>query len=233
MKACCQCGRELVREMFQTRQGFERARFCNWSCFTAAKPAQLQANCVGCGMAFLAKANRVKKAEAKYCSHRCYASHLHARVEAERATVGRLCPACDVVKPITEFRRHKAGVAPYCRPCFNARQRRIQALHLEPDWAEVRARVRAVMTLSASGCWEIQSAKRYSQLGARGAVWLGHRLSYRAFKGVIPTGLQLDHLCMNKRCVNPEHLEPVTPLENTRRYLAHVRQRTSQSSQLS
>ena len=44
-----------------------------------------------------------------------------------------------------------------------------------------------------------------------------HRLSYEAARGPIPDGLVLDHLCRNHRCVLPEHLEPVTRAENTRR----------------
>ena len=44
-----------------------------------------------------------------------------------------------------------------------------------------------------------------------------HRASYEAFVGPIPDGLTLDHLCRNTKCVNPEHLEPVTMRENTLR----------------
>lgn len=44
-----------------------------------------------------------------------------------------------------------------------------------------------------------------------------HRVSYELLVGPIPEGLVLDHLCRNKRCVNPDHLEPVTHLENLRR----------------
>lgn len=63
-------------------------------------------------------------------------------------------------------------------------------------------------------------------------VWLGHispegygklrmqythRLSYERFVGPIPPGLHVDHLCRNRYCCKPEHLEPVTHAENIRR----------------
>lgn len=44
-----------------------------------------------------------------------------------------------------------------------------------------------------------------------------HRMSYMLFKGKIPEELQLDHLCRNKLCVNPQHLEAVTQRINNLR----------------
>lgn len=41
-----------------------------------------------------------------------------------------------------------------------------------------------------------------------------HRLTYQAYVGDIPEGMQLDHLCRQRSCVNPYHLEPVTQQEN-------------------
>ncbi len=46
---------------------------------------------------------------------------------------------------------------------------------------------------------------------------IAHRFAYESLVALIPDGLQLDHLCLNRRCVNPDHLQPVSAGENTRR----------------
>ena len=50
----------------------------------------------------------------------------------------------------------------------------------------------------------------YGRLGPR----LAHRAAYELFVGPVPQGFELDHLCRTPNCVNPQHLEPVTPEEN-------------------
>jgi len=72
-----------------------------------------------------------------------------------------------------------------------------------------------------SGCWlwkGCPTGDGYGQIrvGGRsdGKTFLAHRLAYETFRGPIPEGLTLDHLCRVRRCVNPAHLEPVTMREN-------------------
>jgi len=57
----------------------------------------------------------------------------------------------------------------------------------------------------------------YAIFGISGKNGKAHRISYAHYVGEIPDGFQIDHLCRIKNCVNPEHLEAVTPRENTMR----------------
>lgn len=75
---------------------------------------------------------------------------------------------------------------------------------------------------ASTGCWNWQLFKN----DGYGRMWVGsrsdgtrrfdraHRVAYRELVGPIPEGLELDHLCRNPSCVNPEHLEPVTSRTN-------------------
>jgi len=71
-----------------------------------------------------------------------------------------------------------------------------------------------------SGCWEWTACRTksgYGIIGAGGRHAYAHRVAYELCVGPIPEGLTLDHLCRNRGCVNPAHLEPVTMRENLRR----------------
>ena len=55
------------------------------------------------------------------------------------------------------------------------------------------------------------------RLGDKRVRWGSHRVAYEMTVGPIPTHLVIDHLCRNRLCCNPAHMEPVTGAENTRR----------------
>src|SRR5262245_9652961 len=71
-----------------------------------------------------------------------------------------------------------------------------------------------------TGCWEWLAAINrggYGYLWLDGRHQLAHRVFYEAHYGPVPDRLEVDHLCENTRCVNPDHLEAVTGEENNRR----------------
>lgn len=69
------------------------------------------------------------------------------------------------------------------------------------------------------GCWAWIGPLDRNGYGLAGGMKkvLAHRMAYRELVGEIPAGLGLDHLCRNRACVRPDHLEPVSHRENCRR----------------
>ena len=66
-------------------------------------------------------------------------------------------------------------------------------------------------------CWQWTgrtNGKCYGTFSDGGKRFMAHRWAYEHLRGPIPSGLTLDHLCRNRGCVNPNHLEPVTLREN-------------------
>lgn len=80
------------------------------------------------------------------------------------------------------------------------------------------------MTAGPDGCWPWLGSVKETGYGNfalhaanRTTIVRAHRFAYELWRGPIPAGLDLDHLCRSRACVNPSHLEPVTRRENLHR----------------
>jgi hypothetical protein len=74
--------------------------------------------------------------------------------------------------------------------------------------------------VDADGHWEwrgARSPKGYGSVDIDGVRWQTHRYAYTTMVAAIPEGYEIDHLCGNTSCCNPQHLEAVTPEEHWKR----------------
>lgn len=90
-----------------------------------------------------------------------------------------------------------------------------------PD-ASSKIRFEKKFTIQANGCWQwhpVSKNNPYGQFCFAGRQYMAFMFSWWLYRGQLVKSppLELDHLCLNKGCVNPDHLEPVTRSENCRR----------------
>lgn len=143
-----------------------------------------------------------------HCSRACYAATLRKRSSPPNKGKGipatKPCAECGL--PITGFPSEVAR-RKYCSADCTA-----TAFLGKPE--------KALQNYVVVGeCWEWQGTRRggYGRVKILGRLQEAHRASYEYHIGPIPAGLVIDHLCRNRACINPKHLEPVTGLENIRR----------------
>lgn len=137
---------------------------------------------------------------------------------AMRTLNEKSCAKCEKTRPFAEFSkctRRWDGLQAYCKNCSRRAARERRDAYKRPVvsvaerfWPKVE---------KTDSCWPWRGSvdrKGYGRLRVDGRTALAHRIGYELCVGPIPEGLTLDHLCRNRGCVNPAHLEPVTHREN-------------------
>lgn len=136
-----------------------------------------------------------------------------------RGRSGKVCSSCGESRALSEFGPRydtSDGKRTVCRPCDAARKPAPSR-----DGPSPAATARFWSKVDRSGeCWVWlagQATGGYGKFNDAGRTWRAHRWAYEAEVGPIPEGMHIDHLCRNRLCVRPDHLEPVEPLENVQR----------------
>jgi hypothetical protein len=173
---------------------------------------RVQCECCVCGTVFERLASHLRKSS--YCSSNCYADSLKGRApqnKGKRTIASKPCAKCGgaISGTPSEVRKKK-----YCGiKCMS--EAFAMSVH---DAFEKYVKIDDV-----TGCW-IWTGQRRGGYGRvkdeSGRLTGAHRVSYERHHGPIQNGLVIDHLCRNRACVNPDHLEPVTLEENIRRGMA-------------
>lgn len=160
----------------------------------------IEKTCASCGDRFFVNSQHLGQ---KTCSRTCGMNLVKSRG-------GSTSVACIVCGSEFSAKRSEAPRRKTCsRECMRLHRR-------EP----LKDRIARLCEIDDSGCWIWKGARTadgYGKSSIDGRTHPAHVVSYRAFVGPIPAGLQLDHKCRVRNCVNPRHLEAVTSRENTLR----------------
>lgn len=128
------------------------------------------------------------------------------------------CRICGTIFETTQY-KIKIGRGIYCSKKCSGVQHSKDLMGKETK--PIIDRFMSKIEKASSGCWNWMGSivpggygKFNVEKNKVRKCFNAHRWAYEYFKGPIPDGLTLDHLCRNRRCVNPDHLEPVTIREN-------------------
>jgi len=164
--------------------------------------------CENCGQNFTQWPSQMGRRA--FCCRACYwksKEGVEPHNKGKKTIVSKACAGCgkEISGAPSEVKRRK-----YCSSSCAGRS-------FEVPLAKILERY---IVNKETDCWIWTGYKNggYGRFKtASGGSVYAHRASYEFHVGPVPEGLYLDHLCRNRACINPDHLEPVTTEENIRR----------------
>jgi hypothetical protein len=130
-------------------------------------------------------------------------------MRGQSTKIPRVCERCGATFFVTQADLAWSGRRFCSRACYYG----TDADRIARFWQKVDK------SSDANGCWlwTAHKCRGYGTFGWNGSTKQAHRVAYELTIGPIPAGLTIDHLCRNRSCVNPAHLEPVTMKVNVLR----------------
>jgi len=173
--------------------------------------------CRGCGREYARRASGIKhwSGLCRSCGHRKPSKYPDGPPPRQRGDTLVTCKDCGF-----EWRKRKDQLADWsgrCRSCAIG----AACVARAKKRLSARDRFMAKVSIQEGGCWNWTGSLTPLGYGyfyaSAGRSRQAHRFLYEERHGPVPAELELDHLCRNPRCVNPDHLEAVSHLTNMQR----------------
>jgi hypothetical protein len=192
---------------------------------------KIEVRCEVCGKGFSVYSCHLKRGAGKYCSRQCQATGKSQKLKGIPPKCSHLgMKTSEATKEKIRIaklgKKHSEEAKEKMRAHVKTEdhRRKISETLMGRETKPVIERFMDKVKKDTNGCWNWIGnikANGYGTFTVKknniSKTFHAHRWAYRYFKGEIPLGLTLDHLCRNRKCVNPDHLGAVTQRENVLR----------------
>gem|GEM_PF-1246966 len=213
IKKCCHC-----KEEFSSKSSF--AKLCSRECHNKHMYIErIEKKCNQCNKKYFVE---VRLKSSKFCSNKCSSDFI------KQPKLKKKCLLCGTIYLVAKRHYESSKFCSNSCKCSTAGKKSSQKIHKKWE-QETHQETKAIMKEAfekffdkTDGCWEWKGGKKnygkklpYGSFSFRDKrTNIAHRISYELYRGLIPKGLIVMHICDNPPCVNPDHLKVGTYLDN-------------------